>query len=260
MKTNSILISLFILLLNLSATAQIDKMREKMDDAMVEADEGLLTLRFSDAETGNPVGQAAVNIAGIGKYTSDGHGIVRFPIPEKDGIYAVQVEREGYITVDFPVEVIAQTIFYNRFSLSKKMPIGQLRVVLEWDKKPSDLDAHFIKVGDYHISYRNMTTSADGIARLDRDDRDGYGPETITVKHIDERSTYRFYVHDYTNKDKSTVDKLSLSKANIKVYGDNKLLESFQVPTDTEGIYWQVFIITDGKINRIDNVVQKIEP
>jgi hypothetical protein len=235
-------------------------MREKMDDAMVEADEGLLTLRFSDAETGDPVAKASVTINEVGDFTSDGLGLVRFPIPEKDGTYVVHVERDGYITVDFPIEIVAQTLFYNRFSLSKKMPIGQLRVVLEWDKKPADLDAHFIKESDYHISYRNMTTSADGIARLDRDDRDGYGPETITAKNIDERSTYRFYVYDYTNKDKSSADKLSLSKANIKVYGDNKLIESFQIPTDTEGIYWQVFTITDGQINRIDNVIQKIEP
>ena len=260
MKTYSILISVLFFIFNLSATAQIDKMREKMDDAMVEAEEGLLTLRFSDAETGNPVSQASVDIAGIGKYTSDGLGIVRFPIPEKDGTYAVHVEREGYITVDFPVQIVAQTIFYNRFSLSKKMPVGQLRIVLEWDKKPADLDAHFEKEGSYHISFRDMTASADGVARLDRDDRDGYGPETITVKHIDDRGSYRFLVHDYSNKNHPATTKLSDSKASVKVYGDDKLLHTFKITPDTEGVFWQVFTIENGQINPVNTISKTIEP
>ncbi len=260
MKTHFILIAVFLFGIVLTATAQIDKMRKELDDAMVESEEGLLTLRFSDAETGNPVSQAAVDIAGIGKYTSDGLGIVRFPVPEKDGTYAVHVEREGYITVDFPVEIVAQTIFYNRFSLSKKMPVGQLRIVLEWDKKPADLDAHFEKEGGYHISYRDMTTSADGVARLDRDDRDGYGPETITVKHIDDRGKYRFLVHDYSDKNHPNATKLSDSKANVKVYGDNKLLNTFQITPGTEGIFWQVFTIEDGQVNPVNMIGKTVEP
>jgi len=254
MKLNSILITVLIVFFSLSATAQIDKMRDRLDDEMIALDEGLLTMRYYDAETGNPVANAKVTITDIGTFNTDALGRARFPIPKKDGTYTTHVECEGYITVDFPLEIIAQTIFYNRFSLSKKMPIGQLRVVLEWDEKPADLDAHFVKDGDYHISYRNMMISDDGIARLDRDDRDGYGPETITVKRIDNGDSYSFYVHNYSNKNKANSNKLSNSKANIKVYGDNKLLESFNIPIDTQGVYWQVFTITDGQINKINTV------
>jgi hypothetical protein len=260
MKTKSILGACMFMLISLSLSAQIDKMRDQLDDAMAENEKGLLTLRFSDAETDDPVKEARVSITDIGIYTTDGLGIVRFPVPKNDGTYAVHVEKEGYISVDFPLEIVAQTIFYNRFSLSKKMPIGQLRVVLEWDKKPDDLDAHLEKNDDYHISYRNMMVSADGIARLDRDDRDGFGPETITVKNINVRDSYRFYVHDYTNKDKSDSERLSNSKASVKVYGDNKLLHNFQIPMAANGVYWQVFTITNGQINPINNVTQKLEP
>lgn len=259
MKTKSYFIFLTFIFINLSVVAQIDKMREKLDDAMVELDDGLLTLRFNDAETGKPVSNAEVKITSVGTFTSDALGRVRFPVPEKDGTYAVHVDCEGYIVVDFPIEVIAQTIFYNRFSLSKKMPIGQLRVVLEWDEKPKDIDAHLIKDGDYHISYRNMMVSSDGVARLDRDDRDSYGPETITVKNIDDSDSYSYYVHNYSNRDKPNSDNLSNSKANVKVYGDNKLLETFNIPMDTKGTYWQVFTITDGQINRVNVVRNKVE-
>ena len=251
---------IFLILMSWSSvSAQIDKMREKLNDVMIENDEGLLSLRFFDAETGDPVGHATVKITDIGEFTTDGLGMIRFPIPEKDGIYAVYVECDNYISVDFPIEIVVQTIFYNRFSLSKKMPLGHIRIVLEWDKRPSDLDAHFEKEGNYHISYRNTVVSDDNTARLDRDDRDGYGPETITLKNIDERNTYRFYVHNYSNKDRSKSKKLSRSKATIKVYGDDKLLEFFQIPVNTEGIYWQVFSISNGHINRINNIRGKLE-
>lgn len=260
MNTKTFFLAVAIAFMSVSVSAQIDKMRDQLDDAMTENEKGLLTLRFSDAESDDPVKDARVSITDIGNYTTDGLGLVRFPVPKNDGIYAVHVVKEGYITVDFPLEIVAQTIFYNRFSLSKKMPIGQLRVVLEWDKKPDDLDAHLEKNGDYHISYRNMMVSADGIARLDRDDRDGFGPETITVKNIDDRDTYRFYVHDYTNNDKTGSDRLSDSKASVKVYGDDKLLQTFRIPIDTDGIYWQVFTITNGQINPINTVTQKLEP
>ncbi|MDY0076264.1 MAG: hypothetical protein RBR87_03225 [Bacteroidales bacterium] len=260
MKTKSILGLLLLILLSLSLSAQIDKMRENLSDAIIELEEGLLTLRFYDAETGDPVADAMVTISSIGDFTTDGLGLVHFPNPEKDGTYAVHVKKEGYITVDFPIEIVAQTIFYNRFSLSKKMPIGHLRIVLEWDKKPADLDVHFIKDRDYHISYRNMIVSADGTARLDRDELDGYGPETITVKKIDDQVSYRFYVHDYTNRDKSGSTRLSNSKASVKVYGDNKLLQTFKIPLDTEGVNWQVFTITNGQINPVNSVGNKIEP
>ncbi len=256
MKTKIILTTILIITTFFGAFSQIEKMREKMDDALIEIDEGLLTLRLHDAETGDPVGAAEVVITGIGTFKSDMLGKARFPLPPKDGTYAVHVECKDYITVDFPIEIVANTIFYNRFSLSKEMPIGQLRVVLEWDKKPTDLDVHFVKDGDYHISYRNLKVSDDGNAKLDRDDRDGYGPETITVKNIDERDSYNFYVHNYSNKDKTRSTYLANSKANVKVYGDNKLLETFQIPISSEGVYWEVFTITDGQINRV-NVVRK---
>ncbi|MCK9450418.1 MAG: hypothetical protein M0Q90_01900 [Bacteroidales bacterium] len=259
MKTKSYFLTLLMAFSFQLATAQIDKMREKLDDATIEAESGLLSLRFNDAETGEPVGDAKATIADRGTFTSDGLGIIRFPIPEKDGTYAVHVERDNYITVDFPIEIVAQTIFYNRFSLSKKMPIGQLRIVLEWDKKPDDLDAHLEKDGDYHISYRNRLVSADKVASLDRDDLKGFGPETITVKHIDDRSSYRYYVHNYSNREKASSHKLSNSKASVKVYGDNKLLEIFQIPVDTEGTYWQVFSVTNGQINRINVVSRTLE-
>ncbi len=68
------------------------------------------------------------------------------------------------------------------------MKVGSIRIILDWDKSPNDLDAHLVKDGDYHISYRNKRVADDGAAQLDRDDMNGYGPETITINNVESNS------------------------------------------------------------------------
>jgi hypothetical protein len=142
--------------------------KDRMKDNFDEADKDVLTLRFNDALSGNPVKDGDVEIKAIGKFTTDFEGKVQFPIPEEDGYYAVSFRKEGYIETDFKIEIVAGTIFFNRISVSPKMNIKQIRVVLDWDAEPRDLDAHFKKRGGYHLSYRNMRTLADGQGQLDR--------------------------------------------------------------------------------------------
>jgi adhesin/invasin len=96
----------------------------------------------------------------------------------------------GRFRSDLKFEVMAGSIFQKRFSISPALDIRFLRVVLDWGAEPLDLDAHFVKDGAYHISYRNMKSLADESAALDRDARNGYGPETITVKEISKNASY----------------------------------------------------------------------
>ncbi|ACF14635.1 hypothetical protein Ctha_2184 [Chloroherpeton thalassium ATCC 35110] len=233
------------------ATGQVLKDRKLKDDAMdafTELDEEALTLRFFDAVTGKSIADARVEIQDIGDFVTDFEGRATFPIPEEDGYHEVQFSRSGYVETKFRIEITAGTLFFNRFSISPAMPIGYLRVVLDWDAEPGDLDAHFIKRGAYHISFRNMRVADDGIARLDRDDRNGYGPETITAKTIDEYGDYVFAVHDYTNRNESRSNALSQSKACVKVFSRDRLMGIFYVPQNEQGNYWEVFKIVNGQI------------
>jgi hypothetical protein len=222
--------------------------RESADDSFREMETDTLTLRFFNALDGNPIRDALVTMKGIGSYTSDHEGKTTFPIPE-DGYYEVDFSKDGFITSTFKIEIMAGTLFFNRFSVSPRIPIGTLRVVLDWGENPGDLDAHLQKKDGYHISYRRMKVSRDGIAQLDRDDTTGFGPETITAKRIDESAIYSYFVHDYTNRKDESSNDLSHSKATIKVYGgDNRLLNVFQVPRSRSGTYWHVFRIEKGDI------------
>jgi hypothetical protein len=230
-----------------------------IDDVFQELESGELTLNFFNALTGAPIPEANISIEGLGEGITDFEGKMLFPIPE-DGIYNVTFTKEGFITATFKIEVMAGTLFFNRFSVSPVMPIGSLRVVLDWSDKPQDLDAHLIKDQQYHISYRNMRVTADGVAKLDRDDTDGYGPETITVNEIINSAHYCYFVHNYSDRSNHNSKSLSDSKGSVKIYGgDNKLLHVLTVPQDISGTYWNIFEITNGQVS-INNRVQTNQP
>lgn len=82
------------------------------------------------------------------------------------------------------------------------MPGADIRVVLTWGLEPDDLDAHLSgpicgTVDRFHVSYldKNPVPYAD----LDRDDADGYGPETITIRPASGMwlpGEYDFWVHN----------------------------------------------------------------
>jgi hypothetical protein len=238
-----------ILLVNFNLLyGQVITNKQKVDDAFTEMD-NQYALRFFDALNGKPIMNAKVVVGDYGEYYTDNEGRALFGTEDlQDGELQINFTHPKYIESNFKVEVMAGTIFFNRFSVSPILPIGALRIVLDWDKRPGDLDAHFVKTGDYHISYRNKTVSSDGVARLDRDDMNGYGPETITANNISTNSEYIYYVHDYTNQTASGSKSLSNSKACVKVFGNGQLLFVFNVPEESRGTKWEVFRISNGQI------------
>lgn len=246
---------LFVALLLFASTAmsQIERMREQLDDVEAEKD-GMLTLRFYNALDGEPIPEANIFIQGYGDFTTDLEGKVRFESPGEDGRYPFRFSKEGFITTEDVFEIIGGTIFYYRYTQSPSINIGTYRIVLEWDNKPDDLDAHLEKPGEYHISYRRMLSSNDGKARLDRDDQDGFGPETITIEDLDDQGEYEFWVFDYTNQDKKGSKSLSKSKARVKVYGEGQLLQSFQVEPKKDGNTWIVFRIVNGQVIPVNEI------
>lgn len=246
----SIILSLSILCIGQENRS---KFKDKFEDVFEEEENNNLTLRFFNALTGEPINGATVAIDDLGEFTSDEKGRVRFPITD-DGILKVHFECEGFIESDFKPEVIAGTLFFNRFSVSPKLDLKDVRIVLDWSESPKDLDAHFIKDGGYHISYRHTKILADGTGELDRDDMDGYGPETITVRDIDDLAEYNYLVHDYTNKGNEGSGGLSGSKAHVSVYGEGKLLYTFQIPQGSKGTKWVVFQIKEGQFVEINDI------
>ena len=219
------------------------RLRRKSDDMYGELNKQI-TIYFLDAETGDGVRGADVTLLGA-RGRTDRAGRVCFDYPRGDLMdtkIKAQFTRRGYASIDAELSFMAGALFFNRFTVTKSLPPGKLRVVLDWDAQPTDLDAHLIRQGTYHISYREMVSYLDK-AKLDRDDRDGFGPETITINRLDPEANYQFFVHDYTRS-----GRLAKSKAHVRVYTERGLLKTFTVPLQQQGDKWLVFRLERGQI------------
>jgi len=209
--------------------------------------DGLIPLRFLNAMDGNPIGDATVNVYGIGTFMTNREGIISFP-EQEDGFYTLEFSKQGFITAEIEFEVKLNNVFNNRISVSPVMRGDYLRIVLDWGQRPADLDLHLVKEGSYHISYRNMHSADDRSVMLDRDDMDGFGPETITIMETDLRAVYQVYIHDYTNRNNSSSAELSRNGAVVRVYNRHGHLRSFYVPYNLRGNTWYVFRIVNGEV------------
>jgi hypothetical protein len=258
MRTISLLIIslIFILTANELSFSQIQSIKSKADDAFKELENSSLTLRFINALNGKSIPDADVAIENVGVLATDFEGKVLFNPPFNNGQLTVEFTCKGYVTSAFKIDIMAGSLFFNRFSISPNLLQGAIRIVLDWEQEPKDLDAHLMKQGAYHISYRDMRASADGKATLDHDATNGYGPETITVNSIDSDGKYEFFVHNFSGMHTSNSKGLSESKACVKIYSSTGLIKMYQVPTDQSGLYWKVFRIENSEIvdmNEISN-------
>ncbi|HPS30819.1 MAG TPA: hypothetical protein PLZ43_11225 [bacterium] len=213
--------------------ASFDEMNEK------------LTLFFKDALTGKGIPGASFTLED--EYgTTNADGMVTIPFSgfsEMEKIFTGVFEREGYITSKIEVRVMAGGVFTNHYSISPKLT-GKLRIIIDWDKKPDDLDAHFIKKNLYHISYRDMKSYEDQVL-LDKDERNGFGPETITVLKLDEAGSYAYFIYDYTNREKKNSDALGKSRAHVTVYNNSRIIYNYYIK-EGKGTMWEVFSIENG--------------
>lgn len=248
------LTGIFILFITSVAIAQDNNsaIEDRSEDMFREMKTGELTLRFINAMNGEHVQGATVFIAGE-EYRTDYEGRVLFEPPTENGLVSVRFEKEDFITAEFDLELMLGTIFQNRVSVSPILRPESIRIVLDWGDRPRDLDAHLTKAGDYHISYRHKRVSDDGTAKLDRDDTNGNGPETITVNQVDDRNTYTYKVHNFSDRrDDDSRSLANEAKAVVRVYGDNRLMGQYRVGKNRSGTEWTVFQIKDGQIITVD--------
>ena len=155
-----------------------------------------------------------------------------------------------------PDDYEGETFTYN-FSMSPLLEVGQTRMVLNWGKTPTDLDSHLltpdIEGSTYHIYYSNIGSYTEApFSRLDTDDTDGYGPETITINQAF-AGTYTYYIKNFNGAN----DGLKNSGAVAQIYsGESCTATIIEVPTDTDGLYWHVCNIdgTSGDITVVNQI------
>ena len=160
------------------------------------------------------------------KGRTNSSGKVTVPMKYFKGIndkrITLTARHRNYINYKIEIPVLLETTWQNKFLLTKKLKNNQARFVLQWADKPRDLDLHLIGSNGMHISYRH-TKSQRNLAKLDRDDTDGFGPETITLKNIQPNVKYTVKVHSYSGEPFQ-------GKASVAVYLNRQLKEVIYLP------------------------------
>ena len=189
------------------------------------------------------------------------------------GGYTVQTSKTGYISSYFNINVCGNLTSKDA-SISTELSSGTMRIVVHWD----DLNNNVVKILDSHLTgpdnasgrfhiYWNAslyygvgnagavdnyyyctdnytstgctTEEASDNVSLDRDDYNGPpGTETITISKV-RSGTYRYSVHDYSNRGLTSPDNLSKSGTTVTVYF-NDIATTYNVPNDN-GSLWTVF-------------------
>lgn len=169
------------------------------------------------------------------------------------GNYTVKVFADGFNEEFFDLQVLNSGKTMQRdFSISPTLAAGEIRIVLEWEGTPRDLDSHLEgNSSDGHtvdISFMNKTVRyGDKVyAELDIDKTSGYGPETITLSEIAGKYTYR--VHNFSKE-----ANLNTSNAVVKVYMNGQSQPAvIRIPENISGEWWEVFTIENGELKNIN--------
>ncbi len=221
---------------------------------------GALSGQVVDATNNQPVVGAEVRIAGTPlSVLSDFDGNFRIE-GAPTGVASIEISANEFATDKFRKELFAGEESYVRVVLNPGMEEGQIRLVLTWDRQPEDLDAHLegpLPDGEtFHVHYDwQGDLKANEFVRLDVDDRNGEGPETITVLGV-QPGTYRYYVHDYSNADEPESTALAQSGAEVRLYQGGQTYR-FRAGHEMVGNVWNVCTIevTDDR----QAVVKKVD-
>lgn len=102
-----------------------------------------------------------------------------------------------------------------------KVKAAGLRVRLTWDTAGTDVDLHVTDALGRHAYYANRTAIPGGA--LDRDDVDGFGPETFTLAQRETGVTYAVSVHYYSDHGRGP------TTARVEAWVDGVLKTDMQV-------------------------------
>jgi hypothetical protein len=176
-----------------------------------------------------------------------------------DGLRHVSASREEYYSLTEDVKIRPNEISRQDFALTPLAEITDvfMRVLLTWSETESwppdgirnDLDAHlWLEAPDppTHIDFTergDCTTFPD--ACLEVDYQQGYGPETLAIRQL-QNTVYYYGVLNYYAGYPGVPD-ITESQAKVRVYQEGGVFMEFSVPAVGEGDFWYVFqLISDG--------------
>jgi len=191
-------VTALLLCVNTLAQAACWDKKEYRDIENFSELEDKLILSYKDAVSCEALEGVTIQLGKL-EYKTDLNGYVSLPMApfiEAGNLdMPMKISKNGYTTIKTELKVVAGTVLNKRMLLSPSLSGNSMRFILQWSDEPKDLDLHLQGDG-FHVSYRNM--KAAGEARLDQDEQEGFGPETITLKNVKRNQTYKVSVVNYS--------------------------------------------------------------
>ncbi len=222
---------------------------------------GSVSGRIKDASSGSGVGDAKLTVrkgsdmkvgASVAEYETDSSG--NYLLALEEGNYCIQVTKSGFIDAFENVTVMRNVDRTGVDIVISTTLNGEVRVVLEWESAPSDLDMYLTGSTDsgssVNVNYRNMKnndSSGNCIAELDVDDQNGNGPETITIH--DSNGKYNISVEDFTGS-----GTMASTNVRVTVYLPDNTSQTITINHNLGSTNkWNVCTIDHGKVSVINN-------
>lgn len=219
----------------------------------------------TDASTGHSVSGATVSVSRLTgglegqpqTVWSDDQGSFSFTLVQ-GATYRVKVEKSGYVTWEQDY-TISGPVMVNASLVPTTLSSTEWKAVLTWGESPRDVDSHLVGIdgNSYHVFYGDKSAYDDDgnrIAWLDVDDTTSYGPETLTF-NVTPNGTYNYYLYNYSGE-----AALNTSGAMVKVYHNNQLVKTYQVPNDLPDYdRWEVFSVVNGQLVDASNMVSAFD-
>ncbi len=221
-----------------------------------------------NALTGSIVATANLEVrAGLNNYsgaviatgTTNATGNFSFTLPV--GGYTVTATASNMGTAYVDLYALACKVNQTQVALPPKQ--RDISVILRWGSSPADLDAHLTGpiaggTSRYHVYYSQIEVVDE--AKLDLDDTDGIGPETINIKKQMINGNYVYSVHNYSAVNTTNSTALSASQATVDIYANGIHVQSYSVPTGQTGNLWTVFQMVNGMLIPINTITNTTQP
>ncbi|MEP7340443.1 MAG: carboxypeptidase regulatory-like domain-containing protein [Acidobacteriota bacterium] len=212
-----------------------------------------------NAVTGSPLTGANVTLqpTGSGKTrtaTTDTLGKFGIYVINPGG-YNLSAAAGGFITASQAATIAGGQTGTVNFALTAPLAAGQYRVIVTW-LSAIDLDAHITGPASgnarFHVWWLEPTDLLTPVTTMLDVDGSSPGPETVTFTP-NANATYRFSVHNYTNRDASGSLGLAQSGVIVRVYSGNQQVQIFTAPSGG-GTLWKVFEFTGGQLNIVNSM------
>ncbi|MBC8059763.1 MAG: tetratricopeptide repeat protein [Clostridiaceae bacterium] len=223
--------------------------------------------KIMNSKNQNGVATAVVNIRTnkdnkVGQIykTLESNALGQYEVALLKGEYTFEIIKGGF-TTEYVNVTVGNTDMIKDLVLNEIDNQAKYRIVLTWGANPNDLDSHLMVPTNggsshnevYYGKSEILDSNGNPMVKLDTDDMNGYGPETTTILSMN-IGKYTYYVRDFSN-----TGKINNSNAIVKVYKNNILVNTFDVPTTTEGVgnkdNWHVFNIVNDEVVPVNKIL-----